>query len=258
MDHSCSWDPPPVTLSLGSNEVHIWRTALDLDATEVQSLWQTLSADEQEKARRFHFQQDRERFIVARGLLRVILGRYLNAEPGHLRFCYSPLGKPSLSRGFGRETLRFNLSHSDGLALYAVTLGREVGVDLERLHPDLADEQIAQRFFSPHEVAQLNSLPPNLRQEAFFNCWTRKEAYIKARGEGLTLRLDQFDVSLAPGEPAALLDTKDDPQEASRWSLRELVPGPGYVAALAAEGYNWQLRCWELQRQRLEQMTETG
>ena len=104
-----------------------------------------------------------------------------------------------------------------------------MGVDVERIRPDRADEEIAERFFSPLEVAALRALPPHLRLDAFFNCWTRKEAYIKARGKGLTLPLDQFDVSLAPGEPAALLHTNGDPQEASGWSLQELAPGPSYV-----------------------------
>ncbi|MGH7773245.1 MAG: 4'-phosphopantetheinyl transferase family protein [Candidatus Binatia bacterium] len=249
---------PPKTLILGSDEVHIWRATLDLNASDVQDLWQTLSADERARAEQFHFQKDRERFIVGRGLLRIILGRYLDTKPENLRFCYNPQGKPALAREPGRDGICFNLSHSDGLALYAITRRREVGVDLERIQPDLAVDEIAEHFFSPREIAMLRALPTHMQKEAFFNCWTRKEAYIKARGEGLTLRLDQFAVSLAPGEPAALLDTKDDPQEASRWSLRELVPGPGYVAALAAEGYNWQLRCWDLERQKLEQMTETG
>jgi 4'-phosphopantetheinyl transferase len=117
-------------------------------------------------------------------------------------------------------------------------------VDLECIRPDRSNEQIAEQFFSSLELAALCALPPGLRVEAFFNCWTRKEAYIKARGEGLTLPLDQFDVSLAPGEPAALLYTHDDPKEASRWSLQSLAPRPGYIAALAAEGHGWRIQCW--------------
>jgi 4'-phosphopantetheinyl transferase len=139
------------------------------------------------------------------------------------------------------------LSHSDGLVLYAITRGREVGVDVERLRPDFAVLEVAKKFFSRREVTALVALPENQWPKAFFNCWTRKEAYIKARGEGLTLPLDRFDVSLVPGEPAALLYTNDDPQEASRWSLQELVPESGYVAALAVEGHDWRLKCWQWQ-----------
>ncbi len=240
-----SWCPPPENLTLGNDEVHVWRAFLDLPASQVQSLQQTLVAEELRRAERYYFQKDREHFIVARGLLRAILGRYLRIEPSQLRFCYGPHGKPELAGQTGGEALRFNVSHSHGLALYALTRDRKIGVDLERIRPDLADEKIAERFFSPREVAVLRALPTNMQPEAFFACWTRKEAYLKARGEGLALCLDQFDVSLAPGEPAALLSTNGDPQEVSRWSLQELDPGPGYVAALAVEGHAWQLKCWQ-------------
>ena len=139
--------------------------------------------------------------------------------------------------------IRFNLSHSHGVALYAVTRGREVGIDLEYIRSDLEVEQIAERFFSRREIATLRALPIDLRTDAFFLCWTRKETYLKARGEGLSLPLDQFDVSLIPGEPAALLSTHRGSHEALRWSLQELTPAPGYVAALGVEGHGWDLAC---------------
>ena len=129
--------------------------------------------------------------------------------------------------------------------LYAVARGRRLGVDIERVRADAADERVAEQFFAPGEVAALGAFSESMRPLAFFNCWTRKEAYIKARGEGLSLRLDQFEVSLAPGEPAALLSTSGDPQESARWSLRALDTDPGYVAALAVEGSGWSLRCWQ-------------
>ena len=240
-----SWSPPPQTPRLESDEIHVWRAALDLTASRVQSLWHVLSADEQKRAERFYFQKDRSRYIVARGLLRTILGRYLNRAPNQLQFCYTSYGKPALVGESGKHVLRFNVSHSLDLALYAITCGRELGVDLERVRPDLVDQQLAERFFSPREVATLRTLPVNVRQEAFFACWTRKEAYLKVRGEGVMLGLDQFDVSLVPGEPAALLGTNGDPQEALRWSLQELVLRSGYVAALAVEGHDWRLTCWQ-------------
>jgi 4'-phosphopantetheinyl transferase len=215
-----------------------------VQASRSQSLKQTLSADERARAERFYFQKDRERFIVSRGLLRVILGRYLDMEPSQLQICYTSHGKPALARESGWDVLRFNVSHCQGLALYAITRGREVGVDLERLRTDFTAEQIANRFFSPREVAALRALPPNVRQAAFFTYWTLKESYIKARGEGLMLPLNKFDVVLVPGEPPTL-NTKGDPQEASRWSLRKLAAGPGYVAALAVEGHDWRIKCWQ-------------
>lgn len=240
-----SWSLPPEDLTLGCDEVHVWRATLDVEASRVRSLQQILTADERARAERFHFREDRERFIVARGRLRIILGRYLMVDPSELRFSYSLYGKPSLAGGFDADALCFNLSHADGLALYAVARGRRLGVDIERVRADVADERVAEQFFAPGEVAALRAFSESMRPLAFFNCWTRKEAYIKARGEGLSLRLDQFEVSLAPGEPAALLRTSGDPQESTRWSLRALDTDPGYVAALAVEGSGWSLRCWQ-------------
>jgi 4'-phosphopantetheinyl transferase len=140
--------------------------------------------------------------------------------------------------------LRFNLSHSQDLALYAVTSNREVGVDLEYIQRDFDTRQIAERFFSTREIAALHALPANLQTESFFRCWTRKEAYVKARGEGLSLPLEQFDVSLSPDDPAALLNVAGNPAEVSRWSLRELTPAPGYMAAIAVEGKDLSLSCF--------------
>jgi medium-chain acyl-[acyl-carrier-protein] hydrolase len=230
-------DLPP----LADGEVHVWRAALEQPADRLEVLRRTLAPDERQRAERFHFERDRRHFVAARGLLRTILGRYLDRDPGGLQFGYNPQGKPMLAgEGSG---LRFNLAHSHGLALFAVSRGRELGVDLERIRPEFAGEPVARRFFSPREVAALGVLTGERRHEAFFVCWTRKEAYLKATGKGLTLPLDCFDVSLLPGEPAALLATRHDPAEAGRWSLRALAPGRGYAGALAVEGSGWQLRC---------------
>jgi 4'-phosphopantetheinyl transferase len=239
-----SWSSPPDTLTLGGNEVHVWRASLELPSSQVRRLQRNLSEEELERAKRFHFQRHQSHFIAARGLLRTILGRYLKTEPRRLHFRYGVKGKPELAGDASRQTLYFNISHSHDLALYAITYGREIGVDVERIRPDVESEKIAERFFSPREAATLRDLPAEVRQEAFYTCWTRKEAYLKAIGEGITLRLDQFEVSIVPGEPAALLSINGDPREASYWSLRELAPEPGYVGALAVKGHNWDLRCW--------------
>jgi 4'-phosphopantetheinyl transferase len=243
------WGTPPTDLALANDEVHVWRAQLDLTQNTIQSLRRTLAADELARAERFRFAQDRERFIAARGVLRAILGRYLEVEPGRVLFSYSAQGEPALDAEGGRSDgglpLEFNLSHAGGLALYAFARTRRVGVDLEHVRSDVACSQLAKRFFSPREQAQLSALPPHLQDQAFFTCWTRKEAYLKARGDGLTLPLDQFDVSLSPGEPAMLLHTAFDPFEAARWSLQDLQPAPGYVAALAVEGHGWRLACWQ-------------
>ena len=242
--HFRPWDPAPKQFALESSDVHVWLASLDRAAPVVQALLKTLAPDEQSRANRFYFQVDRDHFIVARGILRAILGRYLETEPDRVGFNYTSYGKPELNKEFDRHDLRFNVSHSHGLALFAVTRNREIGVDLEEIRPGIAGEKIAERFFSPEEVSVLRALPKDLQDEAFFNCWTRKEAYIKAKGEGLSMPLDTFNVSLVPGESAELFSTKADPQEASRWRLRELFPAPGFAAAIAVEGKDWQLKCW--------------
>jgi len=239
------WRSPSEALVLGCDEVHVWRATLDQPPSQIQSLLHNLAADEQARAKRFYFERDRERFIVARGVLRAILSGYLNRVPESLSICYSSHGKPALAGKSDRDAIRFNVAHSHGVALYAVSRGREVGIDLERIRFDLAVAEIAERFFSRREVAMLRTLSIEAQFQAFFRCWTRKEAYIKALGQGLSLPLDQFDVSLAPGEPAALLGTQQYPSEASRWSLQELTPAPGYTAALAVEGHGWCLTCWQ-------------
>ena len=242
---------PGVLPALGRGEVHVWWAALDLDTQRVAHLADSLSPDERARAERFHFDRDRVRFIAARGVLRALLGGYLGVSPPALAFEYGPHGKPALaasSTGAPAAALaaevRFNVSHSTGVALYALARGRDVGVDVEGLRGDFATDEIADRFFSPAERMALRALPAEARCAAFFACWTRKEAYIKARGVGLSLALDAFDVSLAPGEPAALLATRDDPAARDHWSLRALDPGPGLAGAVVAEGRDWALRCW--------------
>jgi 4'-phosphopantetheinyl transferase len=230
------WNTPPETLLLSEGEVHLWRLNLNLQNDLLLNLERTLSEDEIQRADRFHFRHDRNRFIASHGWLREILGRYLHVEPEQLRFCYNSYGKPRLDGISGKHLLCFNLSHSHAIGLLALCLDRNIGVDIEHVRPGLDAMQIAQRFFSTYEVTTLLALTDHLKKEAFFNCWTRKEAYIKAHGEGLSIPLDQFSVTLLPGETALLLHTLPDPEEASRWSLFHIDPKPGYVAALAVEG----------------------
>jgi 4'-phosphopantetheinyl transferase len=239
------WKPPPESLELPADEVHVWRAPLDVAPSRLPGLQGALSDDERQRAARFLLQRHRDRFIVARAALRDVLARYLGVRPEELAFRYARHGKPSLETEAGSHWLRFNLTHSHDLALVALARDRELGVDVEHLHRQVEAERIAERFFSPREAAVLLDLPAGMRHEAFFACWTRKEAYVKAQGGGLTIPLDRFHVSLAPGEPAALLATDDAPEEAARWSMRTLDPGPGYTGALAVEGGDWRLQCWE-------------
>ncbi|MFL6214166.1 MAG: 4'-phosphopantetheinyl transferase family protein [Blastocatellia bacterium] len=239
-DTQTIWQSPPAELSLPRDEVHVWRARLD-QPQRLAEFSATLAPDEQARAARYHFQKDRDHFIAARGLLRLLLSRYLQINPANFSFCYSAFGKPSLASHHGAD-LCFNISHSHDLALLAFAQGRELGIDLEWIRPEVAGEQIAEHFFSRGEVATLRALPERRQTEAFFNCWTRKEAYIKARGEGLSLPLNQFDVSLAPGEPAALLRAAMS-DETARWMMLDLTVGAGYKAALVVEGRGWRLRC---------------
>ncbi|MDY6838556.1 MAG: 4'-phosphopantetheinyl transferase superfamily protein [Thermodesulfobacteriota bacterium] len=244
-DSLSSWSPPPASPTLAKDEVHLWRAYLDVAVQLLESLKHCLSRDELTRAERFHFEKDRNRFIAARGVLRKILSAYCMTEPNQLSFHHNMHGKPALDPQCDGGGLRFNLSHSDGVALYAITRGREVGIDIERIRTDLEFDRIAERFFSPQEVATLLALPPHTQKQAFFACWTRKEAYVKARGDGLSLPLDQFAVSVAPDDAAVLLHTKGDPQNLSHWSLKALALGPDYEAALAVEGDSGLLRCWQ-------------
>jgi 4'-phosphopantetheinyl transferase len=242
-DAEMIWQLPSADLSLPRHEVHVWRALLD-QPQSLNAFLASLAPDEQERAARFLFQKDRERFIAARGLLRAILSRYLNLRPDDLYFGYGAHGKPFLARAPCGD-VRFNVSHSHGLALFAFARERDLGIDVEQMRLEVAGQRIAERFFSACEVAALRGLPAEQHTEAFFNCWTRKEAYMKARGEGLSLPLDQFDVSLAPGQPPALLRTAMTASETSRWSMIELAPAAGYKAALVVEGRDWQLRRWQ-------------
>jgi len=230
----------PGALSRPRDRTDVWCALVDLHAEQLAALALTLSADERSRAERFLLPRDRDRFIATRGLLRAILAAYLGAAPERLRFRYSSKGKPALEAP--EAGLEFNLAHSHGLALYAVAWGRPVGVDVERIRTDIGVEEIAARFFSPREAAELRGLPPSERPEAFFRCWTRKEALLKAWGEGLPFGLDRFSVSLAPQE-AAIRETPFDPQEAARWRLHPLEPAPEFVGALAVRGSAGAVRC---------------
>ena len=150
-----------------------------------------------------------------------------------------------LADRFAETGLQFNLSHSAELALYAFTYQRQIGVDVEYMRPNIECDLLARSQFSPTEYTALQALPPLLQEKAFFLCWSRKESYIKAKGMGLSLPLDQFDVSLVPGEPAQLLDSREEAQATTHWSLHSLEPGNDYAGALTVEGFDWHLRCWQ-------------
>ena len=239
MNTVADWLPHSDTPPLSDDDVHVWRASLDLDPDLLHTMHTSLAPDEQARAARFKFDRDRHRFIAARGILRRILGAYLARQPASLSFTYGPHGKPALNPNDGGRMIQFNVSHAHGMALYAFANTREVGVDIEAVRPMADWEAIARRFFSPQEVTDILSRPKDLQQEAFFRCWTRKEAYLKARGSGMTLPLKSFVVRLSEDGSDALQSEDRD-----RWSLCGLNPAPGYAGAVVGEGKDWRLRCW--------------
>jgi 4'-phosphopantetheinyl transferase len=227
------------------DEVQVWGISLAQSPEQVAELADNLSADEMRRAGRFHFDRDRRRFIVARAALRDVLARHLKLRAHQISFCYGRHGKPALAITAGGSTVAFNLAHSGELALCALAGRREVGVDVELLRPVPDAHRVALDVFSPGERRALDSIPPDDRLQAFFRCWTRKEAYLKALGDGLARPLQSFQVSVDDGTDV-LLDVEDDPLETSRWRLVHLTPAPGYIGALAVEGSDWNLvqRTW--------------
>lgn len=231
------WKAAPSQLTLGDNDVHLWLVATPDAVPELARLRDMLSADERERSEQFHFERDRDRYVIARGVLRDLLGRYLGTRK--LAFTTNQFGKPSLQEP--REPIEFNVSHSRDLALFGLTRGRPIGVDVEWIRPDFATLEIANRFFAQDEARVLAGLAEEDRPSAFFHCWTRKEAYIKARGVGLSLGLDTFSVTLKPGEPAALLRDDKDRAATARWTILSVETGLEYRAAAAFESRACQI-----------------
>jgi len=244
VDYMTNWVQPPANVCLSPHDVHVWIARLDQPVAAIADCRAILSNDERARADRFHFERDRTAYTVARAALRSLLGKYLGIMPTSIEFQYSEHGKPYLDPAPNSASIGFNISHSHGLALLAFAVNRQVGVDVEQIRPDFGTLEIAQRFFSAAEVQALLAQPPEHQAECFFNCWTRKEAYIKAIGEGLSCPLHRFDVTLSMDQPARLLATRVPSQDASQWSMHNLDVGPGHKAAVIAEGDDWTLKCW--------------
>jgi 4'-phosphopantetheinyl transferase len=227
-------------LRLAEHEVHLWRARLDVDSDTVNRLSPYLASEENQRASRFRSAKDGTRFIVARGILRELAGAYLRRPPATICFVNGPFGKPALQQDPAVLDLRFNLAHSDEFAVYAFTLAREVGIDVERVRPEAVRQGIEKHHFSAREQHELRTLSDKLRPEGFFLCWTRKEAYVKARGEGLHLPLSSFDVSLTPGRPPVL-----NSGDQERWSMHSFYPAEDFVGALVVEGHGSQVEFWD-------------
>ncbi len=216
---------------------------LCVDSKVLEHFHATLSTEEKERAARFKFEKHRNRFIAGRGALRDILGHYLDANPADLKFNYSANGKPGLLTVPPAGNFHFNLAHSDDLALIAVTRIGMVGVDVECIRPVKEMDQLVARFFSPRENKLFEKLSADEKPSAFFNLWTRKEALLKATGEGITRSLSLVEVSFLAGEPARLLAISGDAVKAAEWKLQDFSPAPGFVGAVAIHAQSINVRC---------------
>jgi 4'-phosphopantetheinyl transferase len=226
-------------LRLDAREIHVWSIAIEPGSDAVPGLMALLSLSEQQRARRYIFESVQRRFIAARAALRVLVGSYLDMPAGTVSFAYGPSGKPHLTAPHD-ERLHFNLSHSNGLALFAFCATEDLGIDVEWLHEVTSAEQIVRRMFCPEEAAEWFSLPDEQRRRGFFDCWTRKEAFVKALGRGLEVPLDSFRVAFRPGELASVRWREDRQRET--WSMFDVSPGGEYAAALAIRGRGWRVR----------------
>ena len=228
------WSAPPRQIRIDAGQMHVWRFALDLPVT---SLWELLSADETERAHRYHFRHDQDRFVAGRAILRQILASYLGLPPDQLCFSYSAQGRPALQASClpaGQlSELDFNLAHSEDRALLAIGVALRVGIDLERIDPTRVDAGLFELVCSPSELDAARGLPDREQVTFFYRCWTRKEAYLKARGDGLILPMSSISVLDGNGQPLAAPGASDTPDLPGAWSLADLSSWPGFAASLA-------------------------
>ncbi len=242
--HTQEWLSPPKTLILGEGEVHVWRGIVDIPSSRLQVFWEVLSEDERQRARRLRFPQHQARFVAARGMLRFLLGHYLNIIPGELEFGTGPHGKPFIGNP-AVPPLYFNISHSQKIALFAFSQGSEVGIDVEWSRPRLDHEAIAKRILSSQEQKWLQTLPAGRRKSAFLTCWTRKEAFAKAHGAGLTFPLQNITVTFLPHQSAQLVKIEDPSFNSHMWSMYAVYPRPRYAGALVVEGHPRLVHYWD-------------
>jgi 4'-phosphopantetheinyl transferase len=226
---------------LSDSDLHVWCASLNVPPEELVHYSSLLSLDELDRAKRFYFEKDRNHFIVGRGLLRTILGSYFNQEPAQIEFVYGQFGKPAIKSGQSDKVLEFNLSHSKDLAIYAFNWNRRVGIDIEYMIPMADMDNFAEQFFTPRETALINTLSGAQKEDAFFKTWTCKEAFLKANSSGLTVPINQVEISLKTDEVVRLNSIGSDNEQTSHWHLEILNHFPGYRAALAVEGRDVQL-----------------
>lgn len=225
------WKNPPETLELLDSKIDVWSVNINNYTNKLFDYWELLSSSEKEKADRFRFEKDKNCYVIARGLLRILLSRYLNIKSQKINFRYAEKGKPYLEHP---SNIKFNLSHSKNCIVLAFTKNIELGIDVEYAKNNLEILQVAESFFSKQEIKALKSIQSIYRLSAFYNCWTRKEAFIKATGDGLSFPLNQFTVSLESSESAELVETRWDNKEKDLWSLETFTPQKDYIGAVAS------------------------
>jgi len=239
------WKLPPRDLTLSLQDVHVWLVSLNQPNDYVQQLLGSLSAEEPSRGDRFIFKRDRRRFITSHGILRMILSNYTGIDPAQLEFSYEPNGKPYLSKEFNPSNIRFNLSHSNELAICGVTRDREIGVDLEYIRPIPELEKLASKYFSNDKRDLFEIIPEGQKMECFFTTWTSMEAYLKALGVGLTNLLEYPGGYPLPSEPIKYFQIIKDTQKSTLWTMVRFSPSSGYVGALVVEGYSLMLSGWQ-------------
>lgn len=243
---SCTWPLPSSVAKPTSGEVHIWCAHLAVDQATLTGLQGTLSRDERVRSMRYYFRADRIRFVAVRGMLRVLLGYYLGKSPQEVHFGYGLHGKPYLETPSGRHSMRFNLSYSGSFAVYAIACGREVGIDIERVSEKVDTRSVAESFFAEIEVEALAHHSAGERTQAFFRLWTRKEALLKASGQGILDSLDLFDATLTFPKARHPLWLEQGGAGSTLWSVEDLAPAPGYTAAIVTPGPGWITKTWRL------------
>jgi 4'-phosphopantetheinyl transferase len=231
---------PGSSSGIRAGTIDVWRASLALPPDELSHISHCLDDDERQRVARLHFQRDRDRFLASRGLLRHILASYVDASPGRIRFGYAPQGKPFLLE---HPDLRFNLSHAADVLVVAVAAGRELGVDVEQVFSEAVMNEVSGAVLSHPELATLEALDPDERRDWFVRLWTRKEAYIKADGQGMALRLDHIDVTTRPGRVRVRGETPEEWFLSPQWAVRAIPVASGYCAALTAEGFDWRVSC---------------
>ncbi len=245
LNPSAPWLPMPTDLSLSPDHVHVWQNPTEISPTTLAHFSTLLTSDEQKGFDRYRIPAKRTEAIVARGLLRHILGHLQQLHPHQLTLTSGPHGKPHLDQTFQNQSVGFNVSHTRNKVLIAVALARDIGIDVEYLRPNIAYADLAHRFFTSRESAAILALPLSDQRAAFFTAWTRKESLLKATGHGISAGLDSFEVNVHPSDPPKIIATRD-PTHAAQWSLYDIQLGPNYKAALAINGAPATIHHWTM------------